>query len=80
MKQTYYSVAEVQITAAGVQQALAPQNTYVIEQALGGAGSLTTGSIKTLVAEDVTAATLTNLAAFLSERFTGPAADQTDVW
>ncbi|MDD2545382.1 MAG: DUF4214 domain-containing protein [Burkholderiaceae bacterium] len=74
----FYSVAEVQITAAGVQQSLTSQNTYVIEQALGGPGSLTTGSTKTLVAADFTAATLTNLAAFLSERFTGPAASQTD--
>lgn len=62
--------AEVRITAAAVQGAFSTDTTYVIEQAIGSAGSLTTGSVTTLVAADFTAATLTNLAAFLGERFT----------
>lgn len=61
---------EVQITAAGAQAALVDDRTYVIEQTVGAAGALTTGSNTTLVAADFTATTLTNVAAYLSERFT----------
>jgi hypothetical protein len=62
---------EVVVTAAGAQAALVTDRTYVIEQTVGAAGSLTTGSNTTLAAADFTAATLTNIAAFLSERYTG---------
>ena len=61
---------EVQVTAAAAQGAFTTDRTYVIEQAVGTAASLTSGSTTTLVAADFTAATLTNLAAFLAERFT----------
>lgn len=69
---------EVVITGAGAQAALTDDRTYVIEQTLGAAGSLTTGSNTTLVAADFTAATLTNIAAFLAERYTDLANDSTD--
>jgi hypothetical protein len=63
--------AEVRITAAAGQGAIATDTTYVIEQAVGGAAALTTAGSATLATADFTAATLTNLAAYLSERFTG---------
>lgn len=63
--------AEVQITAAAAQAAIATDTTYVIEQTVGAAASLRTGGTATLAAADFTATTLTNLATFLSERFTG---------
>ena len=70
---------EVVITAAGAQGAITDDRTYVIEQAIGAAGSLTTSSSTTLATADFTAATLTNVAAFLSERFTDNAGNADDV-
>lgn len=61
---------EVQVTGAAAQAALTDDRTYVIEQAVGTAGSLTTGGSATLVTADFTATTLTNVAAFLAERYT----------
>jgi len=63
--------AETQITAAAAQALIGSDKTIVIEQTVGAAASLTTGGTATLAAADFTAATLTNVAAFLSERFTG---------
>lgn len=62
---------EIVVTAAGAQAALTTDRTYVIEQAIGTAGALTTGSNTTLTTADFTATTLTNVAAYLSERYTG---------
>ncbi len=62
--------AEVQITAAAAQAALTNDRTYVIEQTVGAAGQLTTSGTATLATADFTATTLTNVAAYLSERFT----------
>jgi len=55
---------EVVVTAAGsaTQTAVTTDRTYVIEQAIGGVGSLTVGSATTLVLADFTATTLTNIA------------------
>jgi hypothetical protein len=69
---------EVVVTAAGAQGAVTDDRTYVIEQAVGTAGSLTTGSNTTLATADFTAATLTNIAAFLTERYTDLADNSTD--
>lgn len=63
---------EVQVTAAlgaGAATALTSDRTYVIEQAVGTAASLKTAGTATLAAADFTAATLTNVAAFLSEAY-----------
>lgn len=70
---------EVQVTAAAAQAALTDDRTYVIEQAVGAAGSLTTGSSTTLATADFTATTLTNVAAFLAERYTTSNDTNTDV-
>ena len=70
---------EVVVTAAGAQAALTTDRTYVIEQAVGAAGSLTTGSNTTLATADFTAATLTNVAAFLAERYTVAGDNETAV-
>lgn len=66
---------EVQITAAAVAGALTDNNTIVIEQDIGAAASLTTGGTATLADSDFTAGTLTNLSAFIDERFTVAAND-----
>lgn len=60
---------EVVVTAAATQGAFANDRTVVVEQAIGAAGALTTSSTTTLVTADFTATTLTNLAAYLGERF-----------
>lgn len=62
--------AEDVITAAAAQGALGNDKTVIIEQAVGAAGALTTGGTATLDTADFTAATLTDVAAYLSERFT----------
>lgn len=67
---------EVPVTAAlaaGAAAALTSDRTYVITQTLGTAASLKTGGIATLAAADFTAATLTNLATFLSEAYANDA-------
>lgn len=63
--------AEVAISAAAAQGAIATDTTYVITQTIGTAAALTTAGTATLAAADFTAGTLTNVAAYLSERFTG---------
>lgn len=63
--------AEVAITAAAAQALIGSDRTIVIAQTVGAAGALATGGSATLVAADFTATTLTNVAAYLSERFTG---------
>ena len=63
---------EVQITAAAGQGALTSDRTYVIEQAVGSAGALTIGGTATIT--DFT--NLTQVAAYLSERFTTAANDK----
>ncbi|WP_430436387.1 beta strand repeat-containing protein [Oceanibaculum nanhaiense] len=63
--------AEVVIIAAAAQGLIGSDRTIVIEQTVGGAAALTTGGTATLATADFTAATLTNVAAYLSERFTG---------
>jgi len=63
--------AEVQITAAAAAGVIGNDRTYVIEQAVGTAAALATGGTATLTTADFTAATLTNVAAYLSERFQG---------
>ncbi|MEI4263464.1 DUF4214 domain-containing protein [Roseovarius sp. D0-M9] len=62
--------SEVAITGAGGQVALTDDATIVVTQTAGAAGSLTTGGTQALVSADFTAATLTNVAAYLSEKFT----------
>ena len=57
---------EVQITGAAAQGAITTDRTYVIEQAVGSAGALTTGGTATIT--DFT--NLTQVAAYLAERFT----------
>lgn len=68
--------AEVVYTAAGGQVALTNDATIIVTQTVGANGSLTTGGTQALTAADFTAATLTNVAAFLSEKFTTAANDQ----
>lgn len=62
---------EVSITSAAAQGAIVTDRTYVISQTVGTAAALTTGGTATLAAADYTATTLTNVATYLSERFTG---------
>jgi len=64
------TTAETAITAAGSAQVLVNGTTYVITQDLGAAASLTTAGTATLADADFYATTLTNVAAFLTERFT----------
>lgn len=61
---------EVVVTAAAAQGAITDDRTYIIEQTIGTAAALTTAGTATLATADYTAATLTNVAAYLSERFT----------
>jgi len=61
---------EVAITTAAAQGALTTDRTYVITQDVGVAATLTTSGTATLADADFYATTLTNVAAFLSERFT----------
>lgn len=63
---------EVQITGAAAQGAITTDRTYVIEQAVGSAGALTTGGTATIT--DFT--NLTQVAAYLTERFTTAADDK----
>jgi hypothetical protein len=63
---------EVQITAAAGQGAITTDRTYVIEQAVGSAGALTSGGTATIT--DFT--NLTQVAAYLTERFTTAANDK----
>jgi hypothetical protein len=58
--------SEIQITAAGAQSAIMDDTTYVVEQTVGSAGALTIGGTATIT--DFT--NLTQVAAYLSERFT----------
>jgi hypothetical protein len=62
---------EVVITTTAAIGAVTTDRTYVIEQAVGNAGALITTGSATLVTADFTATTLTNVAAYLSERFQG---------
>jgi hypothetical protein len=62
--------SEVAITAAAGQVALTDDATIVVAQTAGAVGSLTTGGLQALVAADFTAATLTNVAAYFTEKFT----------
>jgi hypothetical protein len=68
---------EVSITAAAAQGALGDDQTIVISQTVGTAASLTSAGTATLATDDFTASALTNLATFLSERFTADNADTT---
>lgn len=61
--------ANVTIIAADVQGAMADASVYYISMN-GAAANLTTGGLATLSGADMTATTLTNLAAYLNERFT----------
>lgn len=61
---------EVVITAAAAAAAITNDRTFVIEQTVGGAAALRSGGTATLATADFTAGTLTNVAAYLSERFT----------
>jgi len=63
---------EVQITAAAGQGAITPDRTYVVEQAVGSAGALTSSGTATIT--DFT--NLTQVAAYLTERFTTAANDK----
>lgn len=65
---------EVVITTAGAQQALVDDRAYIISMN-GAAANLTTGAAATLTTSDMTASTLTALAAYLSERFTAATND-----
>lgn len=58
---------EIEITAAAAQGAITNDRTYVIEQTVGTAAALTTGGTATI--SDFT--NTTQVAAYLSERFTG---------
>jgi len=66
---TNISGAAVTITAAAVAQVLVTQTEYYISTN-GAAANLTTAGTATLNVADMTATTLTNLAAYLTERFT----------
>lgn len=59
----------VTVTVAAVQGALTDASVTYINMN-GAAANLTTGGVATLSGADMTASTLTNLAAYLSERFT----------
>jgi hypothetical protein len=61
---------EVAITTAASQGAITTDRTYVVAQDVGVAATLTTSGTATLADADFYATTLTNVAAFLSERFT----------
>jgi len=60
---------ETVVTAAAAIATITSDRTIVVEQAIGSAAALTTGGTATLVLADFTATTLTNVAAYLSERF-----------
>jgi Ca2+-binding RTX toxin-like protein len=60
--------------ASAAQQAMSNHSVYVAPVA-GLAADLTTGSLITLTATDLTASTLTNVAALLGERFTVAASE-----
>jgi hypothetical protein len=66
------------ITAAAAQGALTDDRSIIIS-ANGTAANLTTGGTATLSTADFTATTLTNVAAYLSERFTITAGAQENV-
>jgi len=70
--------AQTAITAAGLQGALTSDRSIVISTS-GAAANLTTASATTIALADFTAATLTNLAAYLSERLTVTASAQHNV-
>lgn len=70
---------EVVVTSSAAQAALTDDRTYVIEQTLGAAAALTTGGTATLTTADFTATTLTNVAAYLAERYTTSNDTNTDV-
>ena len=65
---------EIVITAPAAQQALVDDRGYYVS-ANGAAANLTTGGVATLTTADMTASTLTAVAAYLSERFTTAAGD-----
>lgn len=60
----------VNVNAAAALGAFTDDAVHLITISGTGAGALTTGSTTVLAAADLTAATLTNLAAYLGERFT----------
>lgn len=62
------TISDATITAAAAQGALSDAKSYYISTN-GAAANLTTGGSATLNVADLTATTLTNLAAYLSERF-----------
>lgn len=65
-------VAGTAITAAGAVIATADRKDFLqVINTDGTAASITTGGTKTLAAADFTAGTLTNVAAFIAEKFTG---------
>jgi S-layer protein len=66
---TDITAAAVTITAAAVAQALVDNTEYYISTN-GAAANLTTAGTATLNVADMTATTLTNLATYLTERFT----------
>lgn len=75
---TVITGAAVTITAAAVEQAILDNTEYYISTN-GAAANLTTLGTATLNVADLTATTLTNLAAYLDERFLDDNADATDV-
>lgn len=72
------AVVDVVVTTAGAGGVVIADNTVAYVTMNGAAANLTTAGVATLSGADLTASTLTNLAAYLDERFDSSATNAND--